>query len=277
MSYNDTYWGYIPYQSETTDANKQTEGDMKEGFYITPRQSQHRQNQWPDESKLPQFRDVIDNYMKEMDKIAIQIMELIALSFNLSVNYFKHPGIRDNADDLLYLLHYPKKKKSDIDAGLFGTGAHSDYDLFTILLTDHNRGLQILYENKFIDIEYKENAFVVNIADTLEKWTNDIFKSAIHRVVINDGLNDRYSIPYFVAANHDLIIDCLPNTVLPNNEKYANCNHEPFKSGDYLNYKLQQTIVNYQLETHQDNVDEGIPLIQSCESFSFFALPMIVR
>ena len=246
---NDSYWGYTQYQHEMTDSMNQKEGDTKEGFYIhhsMQSTTNYRQNQWPSSLKLPGFKSIMQSYMNEMYLLSEKIAELIALSLNLSSNFFKQPGIRDECMNILYLLHY-SKKKSNPENGIFGTGQHTDYDLFTILLTDNNPGLQIFHENQFIHIEYKPNTFIVNIADTLQKWTNDIFKSALHRVVIN-GEKDRYSIPYFVAANYDLIINCLPNTVIPNHEKYSNCNHESFKSGDYLGYKLKQINIEYHSE-----------------------------
>ena len=111
LPYDDTHWGYIPYMNEATDPNQQKGGDMKEGFYIHNKigkrnntttvksftdsdhnQVSHRQNRWPDESKLPKFRPVINKYMGDLNSLAMKITELIALSLNLSSNYFKQPG-----------------------------------------------------------------------------------------------------------------------------------------------------------------------------------------
>eukprot|EP01084_Bolivina_argentea_P314110 544056_1 len=265
LSSNATHWGYIEYQAETIDSIHQKQGDTKEGFYIHNQMKNKNsnethplclQNQWPSSNLLPNWRTAIENYMNTLHSISIKLSKLFALSLNLSMNYFEQPGIRDNSIDLLYLLHY-SKQKSDINNGIFGTGQHTDYDLFTILLTDNNPGLQILFENEWIDIEYNPNSLIINIADTLQKWTNDLFKSAMHRVVMK-GKYDRYSVPYFVSANYNLIIDCLPNTVIVHDETYSKCNHEPFKSGEYLGYKLQQTTTNYQKTAHKDFIHSDL-------------------
>merc|ERR1719245_3811 len=160
-----------------------------------------------------QWASRVRGYMDALSQLSIELARLVATSLNLTSDYFEAPGIRDHSQELLYLLHYPPQQ-SDPGQDLFGAGSHTDYQLFTILLTDTNPGLQILHEGEWMDVEYREGAFIVNIADTLHLWTNGMFKSATHRVVLN-GDSDRYSIPYFVGVNEDLVIDCLPNTVIP--------------------------------------------------------------
>lgn len=48
----------------------------------------------------------------------------------------------------------------------------------------------------WIPVPTVENTFVVNIGDVLSAWTNKQYRSALHRV-INKGMSDRYSIPFF--------------------------------------------------------------------------------
>jgi isopenicillin N synthase-like dioxygenase len=64
----------------------------------------------------------------------------------------------------LRLLHYDATK-SDIDSGIFGAGAHTDYGLITLLSTDSNPGLQICFKGEWIDVPPRPDAFVVNIGD----------------------------------------------------------------------------------------------------------------
>jgi len=49
-----------------------------------------------------------------------------------------------------------------------GTSKHSDPGFLTILLQDHIGGLQVLHENRWIDIPVVPGALVVNVGDLLQ-------------------------------------------------------------------------------------------------------------
>ena len=51
---------------------------------------------------------------------------------------------------------------------------------------------------------------MVNLGNLMMRWSNDRYKSNIHRVINRSG-KERYSIPVFFSGNPDYTIDCLPN------------------------------------------------------------------
>lgn len=57
----------------------------------------------------------------------------------------------------LRLLHYAKEE-SKPEEGIFACGAHSDYGMITLLLTDEHAGLQILHDYQWIDVPSKPHA-----------------------------------------------------------------------------------------------------------------------
>merc|ERR1712110_949709 len=94
---NDTHWGYIEYQHETTDLDKQKEGDTKESYMISNNDvNSPRTNQWPILLGY-EWEERAQHYMD-------QLSQLVALSLNISSDYFEGPGIRDHAQELFYLL-----------------------------------------------------------------------------------------------------------------------------------------------------------------------------
>lgn len=66
--------------------------------------------------------------------------------------------------------------------GIYGCGAHSDYGVLTLLATDGTPGLQIQGRNGWVDVTALPGTIVVNLGDMLERWTNGMFKSTVHRV-----------------------------------------------------------------------------------------------
>ena len=117
----------------------------------------------------------------------------------------------------LRLLHYLENNEVT-SSGDINMGAHTDYECFTIL-HQGGPGLEVLNpDNQWVEAAPLEGTFTVNIGDLLETWTNGRFKATLHRVANNGA--ERYSLPFFVAANYDAVIAPLDNLV-PKGERPA--------------------------------------------------------
>ena len=165
--------------------------------------------------------------------------------------------------------------------GIYSAGAHTDYGMITLLVTDDVPGLQIHPKQEnidegWIDIPPLPGAFIVNLGDVLERWTNGNFnllshfliillkqfffitikigllKSTLHRVV-NESGRERYSLPFFFEPNFGCVVECLPNFCSDDNPpKYT-----PTTYGDYLQYKYQLTHSIYSKETENKSNDSS--------------------
>ena len=82
------------------------------------------------------------------------------------------------------------------------------------------------------DVPPRKGAFIVNIGDMLQRWTNDRYQSTVHRVV-NKSRKERYSIPFFYEPNFDCVVSCLKSC---GEARYA-----PTTSGQYLLDKYAAT------------------------------------
>ncbi|KAG6385712.1 hypothetical protein SASPL_154590 [Salvia splendens] len=164
--------------------------------------------------------------------VARSISRLIALALGLNVNYFCQPGILGKSIATLQLLYY-EDQISEPANGIFGAGAHSDFGLITLLATDDNYGL-LICKDKDAKPQIWE-AFIVNIGDMLERWSNCFFRSTLHRVLGNG--RERYSIAFFVEPNHDCVVECLPTCQSEQNPpKFT-----PIKCEDYLLQRYKDT------------------------------------
>ncbi|MCJ1254227.1 hypothetical protein MMC24_002041 [Lignoscripta atroalba] len=93
---------------------------------------------------------------------------------------------------------------NDGDTDGVSCGAHTDYGCLTLLLADGTTGaLQVqARDGSWINADPIEGAFVVNIGDMMERWTNGLWKSTLHRVV-HRGQGYRVSVPFFFEPDFE--------------------------------------------------------------------------
>lgn len=212
--------GYEPLRNQVLEAG--APADVKEGFYIGqdkpldhPDVLNGKFNQgpnlWPE--TLPEFRATMEQYQWELEGVAQLLMQGVALSLGLPEQHFT--GFCHDAMTTLRLLHYPPQSPSAAP-GEKGCGAHTDWGGLTLLLQDDNSGLQVWDQesNGWIWAMPVPGSYVVNIGDLISRWTNDLYRSTLHRVVNLSG-NERYSVPYFYSGNVDHKIECIQQCLIP--------------------------------------------------------------
>ncbi|XP_020572498.1 2-oxoglutarate-Fe(II) type oxidoreductase-like isoform X2 [Phalaenopsis equestris] len=245
---NEKNRGYTPTLDETLDPENQAQGDFKEGYYIgieVPEDDPQAEkpfygpNQWPSEDILPGWRQIMEQYQIEALRVCRAIAKILALALDLDADYFVRPQILGEPIATLRLLHY-EDKVSDPARGIYGCGAHSDFGLLTLLATDGVAGLQICKDKDarpqiWEDVTTLKGGFIVNLGDLLERLTNDVFRSTLHRVVL-DG-QERYSIAFFADPSHEYLAECLPScTSETNPPKYP-----PITCSAYMCQRFKDT------------------------------------
>ena len=243
--------GYTAMGEETLDPAVQTCGDTKEGYYIADDFPQNHPlynpeklrgpNQWPSQQRLANFKPVMELYLTRVGEIAMRVVRLIALSLGLPRDFFD-PHFQEPMR-FIRLLHYDRTQ-SEPGSGVFACGAHSDYGMLTLLLTDEHPGLQILSKDGcWIDVPPNPLSFIVNLGDMLERWTNGEYKSTLHRV-LTSGNSERYSIPYFFEPNFDAKVECLDACCSRANPP----RYPPTTAGLHLLNKYQETHADFKPE-----------------------------
>ena len=218
--------------------------DLVESYILRPHQVHN------DPPGLANLGMEYRNHMKQLLSV---LHEISALSLGLDKDYFV-PFYQDNENQLsLRLGYYPECTKDTIlQPGTLRYGEHTDYTGFTILLQDDSDGdggsdgtaaagggggLEVkLPTGEFYAVQAIPNTFVVNIGDMFQVWTNDKWKSTVHRVAGPKGrCPSRLSIPFFTGPNDDAQI--APIVLQPG----ETAKHETITAGEHLRRKLQAT------------------------------------
>ena len=225
--------GYTPLLGENTDSSGR--GDMHEGFDIgsvlfdgTPGEAFNR---YP--PAQPELQVALDAYLGEMLRLSRALLQGFALALRLPKTYFD--DLATDPQAFLRLLHYPMQQ-GVIDPTQIGIGAHTDYECFTILAQDENPALQVSDGlGGWIWATPRPQAFVVNIGDQLARWTNDLFRSTLHRAINRTG-HQRYSVPFFFGPNPGAIIEALPGCHGPERPAL----YPPVRAGDYSKRRFEE-------------------------------------
>ncbi|KAL1208069.1 Gibberellin 20 oxidase 2 [Cardamine amara subsp. amara] len=157
--------------------------------------------------EFEQFGKVYQDYCEAMSSLSLQIMELLGLSLGVNREYFR--GFFEKNDSIMRLNHYPPCQTPDLT---LGTGPHCDPSSLTILHQDHVNGLQVFVDNQWRSILPNPKAFVVNIGDTFMALSNGMFKSCLHRAVVNRE-SARKSMAFFLCPKKDKVVKP-PNEIL---------------------------------------------------------------
>jgi len=220
-------------------------GDYKEGIDFGPEidladphygEIFHMPNQWPhDELVWARWKKDVLEHFALASQLGRVLNRVFAVSLGLPENWF--------ADRIgepmptLRLLHYPP---SPAERTRMGCGAHSDYGCCAILAQDDAGGLELYNQKKekWVPITPVPDTLVINIGDMMQRWTNDRYKSTLHRVInpASRGKH-RFSSPFFFEPGPECIVECIP-TCLREGEKPR---YPPIRFGDHLLRMYQST------------------------------------
>ncbi|KAL6301926.1 flavonol synthase/flavanone 3-hydroxylase [Sparassis latifolia] len=222
--------------------------DFKESFDMGYELGPRLKNIWLPEDDLPGFRAYAVHFFGLCRTFqTTKLLRALAIGMpGLPDDFFDQ--YHEKADNQLRLLHYPAAPTDVFTSGQKGRiNAHTDFGTGTMLFQDDCGGLEVESPNepgKFIPAPPIPGAVVFNIGDFLMRWSNDTLKSTLHRVRApppkpdeNGMTRERFSIPYFMTADRDKVIDCLPGCFGPEKPK----KYEPINAGQYIDMRLNAT------------------------------------
>lgn len=244
-------YGYIPVSAESLSKSlgDETPGDLKESLNIGPVDRPthdlaedeavvYVENRWP--PSMPGLPAVCGAYFAAMTALSERIMRLFAAALRLPAGYFD--PLITHAPSALRAINYPALD-TPLAPGQLRAGAHSDYGLLTILHQDAVGGLEVVdADGTWVPVPTIEGAYVVNIGDLMARWTNDRWRSTVHRVVNpvagRASAARRQSVPFFYNANFDAEVACLPSCLAPGEQP----RYETVLAGPHLMGKFRKAV-----------------------------------
>jgi len=186
-------------------------------------------NRWP--SAPSGFRDAYESYYRAVAGFVDTTHRAFAEALGAPETFFAKSSKKHVSN--LVALRYPPVDPSDAGFPLERVRPHTDpTDVTVLLFEDGPRGLQVLpdwangADPRWID-PAPENAagameapkrnetktktkLLVNLGDATQFWTNDLWRSTRHRVVVRDAEDarrDRLSLVFFHAPDYDARVD----------------------------------------------------------------------
>lgn len=193
-------------------------------------------NVWP--KHVANHKAAVDRYYEAVIALGKDLLRGFAMGLGLPEETFVQHVNKPTSQ--LRLIHYWETDtvvgaEEQTNRQRMGIGAHTDYELFTILLPTAP-GLQVLRnDGEWIDAPPVEGTFVINIGDMLENWSNGVYIANSHRV--DRVSEERYSFPLFFATDYDTVVAPRPELIAEGTQtKYG-----PISAGDHLVAQTIQT------------------------------------
>ncbi len=247
--------GYQAFASKRLAATLgiETPPDLREQFFMGPPEDHgelvtafpdaarfYAPNIWPDTPD--DFRETMTDLYRAFERLGGQLMTAFALGLGLPEDYFASRIDRHFSTGTTNL--YPALSTAP-EEGQLRTGMHTDFGSLTLLLRSETAGgLQVQGDDgDWHDVPDVPGTLVVNIGDMMARWTNDEWRSTLHRVAnppTVDGTQPaRQSMAYFLHPNYDSMVEALPGCVSASRPAA----YPPIMAGEHMREKLVKRVV----------------------------------
>jgi len=198
--------GYTPDNQET-----------RPGLTSHKESYEHRRfqnEQCPSDDDLPGFKSFMDSFYSKLHDLAISVLRALAQILDLPRNYFD--PMLANSNHQLRILHYmPLPSEILLQKGHSRMYPHTDFGFCTILFQDSVGGLEVdrFHDGRFVPATPVPGTCVINVADLLQRLSNDRLRSTRHQVVEpkvmkvhGEMLPARYSTAFFVHPGAEVVV-----------------------------------------------------------------------
>lgn len=157
---------------------------------------------WP--TKPAGYKAAMLAYTKETTKVLERLLDVVSVEHRLAPTYFR--DLFGEPKQTLRVNYYPPCPQPELVLGLHN---HTDPVVFTALLEDQTRGLQVKNGDNWVTVDPEPDAVVVFVGDQLQVASNGRCQAVSHRAVVNKD-TDRISIAMGMAPNPKVVVRPAP-------------------------------------------------------------------
>ncbi|HQY14253.1 MAG TPA: 2-oxoglutarate and iron-dependent oxygenase domain-containing protein [Ilumatobacteraceae bacterium] len=167
------------------------------------------------EAAVPGITDVLNHFHLKVEDIQRRFLRIIAESIGCHESFFDE--MTTNGATLTRAIRYPSMTSAP-NNGHVWAGAHGDINLITALPRATAPGLQVLVGDEWVDAVAPDGQVIINTGMMLERLTNGVIPTGIHRVVAAPGFTgERYSVVQFAHPTPWTLLNPLAACITPDN------------------------------------------------------------
>ncbi|KAG0556234.1 hypothetical protein KC19_11G037200 [Ceratodon purpureus] len=159
-------------------------------------------DKWP--AKPATYKSAMVSYARETRKVLETLLDVVSVELRLMPTYFR--DLFGDFEQSLRVNYYPSCPQPELVLGL---RSHTDPVVFTALLEDQTRGLQVKNGEKWVTVDPEPDAVVIFVGDQLQIASNGRCKAVTHRAVVNKD-TDRISIAMGLAPSPKVVVRPAP-------------------------------------------------------------------
>ena len=190
----------------------------------------------------------METAFETLEAVASQLMMALEMALKLPRGAFLDKITHQGNASELRLNHYPAIDIQEINGGAVSRiWPHFDLGVITLLFQDRVGGLE--FEDREQPGAYDRvscqdsNDIIVNVSESLQRWTNGGVRAGLHRVNIpkqfesdtSGMLPERFSIAYFCKADRNASVGPLKELIAEG----CTSNYEDISAIDYHLQRLQ--------------------------------------
>jgi isopenicillin N synthase-like dioxygenase len=155
--------------------------------------------------EVPGFREPVLDYTRSLTGLAHKLMSMIARGLLLADSYFvdRYTG---NPSTSFRIYNHSQVAEAQRATDNSDGASRPEGGLLTIIKQDHMGGLELQYQDRWIEVPDIPNTFVCAVGATLAQLTNGRYLAAAHRVC-NSAQGHRLSMPFCFDVSLEAVIE----------------------------------------------------------------------